>query len=151
MDAILGLEMEEQAHARSEHSHHHHHHHDEDHHHHDEDHHHGHHHHAHDHGHDDFASHVISVGSVEDADAFQDEIAAIASEFGVLRAKGRVDVAGKALPFVVQAVGRRVDGYFARDRDAASGRLVVIGMAGLDAVAIARRLGGQVLEDHASS
>ena len=38
-----------------------------------------------------------------------------------------------------------------RDRDAAAGRLVVIGMAGLDAVAIARRLGGQVLEDHASS
>jgi len=149
MDAILGLEMEDQAHARSEHSHHHHHHH-----HHDNEHDHDHEdadHHHHDHGHDDFASHVISVGSVEDADVFQKEIATIASEFGVLRAKGRVDVAGKALPFVVQAVGRRVDGYFARDRDSVSGRLVVIGMAGLDAAAIAGRLGGRILNDHASS
>ena len=142
MDAILGLEMEAQAHARSEHSHHHHHH--------DDDHDHDHHHH-HDHGHDEFASHVISVAPVEDAEAFQQQIAAIASEFGVLRAKGRVDVTGKVLPYVVQAVGRRVDGYFARDRDAVSGRLVVIGMAGLDVAAIAARLGGELMDGHASS
>ena len=143
MDAILGLEMETQAHARSEHSHHHHHHHDHV----DDDH----HHHDHDHGHDEFASHVIELGAVDDAEAFQAEIAAIASEYGVLRAKGRVSVAGKALPFVVQAVGRRVDGYFARDREPVAGRLVVIGMAGLDAGAIAARLGGTVTETHASS
>ena len=145
MDAILGLEMETQAHARSEHSHHHHHHHHHDHV--DDDH----HHHDHDHGHDEFASHVIELGAVDDAEALQAEIAAIASEYGVLRAKGRVSVAGKALPFVVQAVGRRVDGYFARDREAVAGRLVVIGMAGLDAGAIAARLGGTVTEIHASS
>ena len=145
MDAILGLEMETQAHARSEHSHHHHHHHHHDHV--DDDH----HHHDHDHGHDEFASHVIELGAVDDAEALQAEIAAIASEYGVLRAKGRVSVAGKALPFVVQAVGRRVDGYFARDREAVAGRLVVIGMAGLDAGAIAARLGGTVTETHASS
>ena len=144
MDAILGLEMEAQAHARSEHSHRHHHHH-----HHDDDH--DHHHHHHDHGHDEFASHVISVAPVADAEAFQRQIAAIAGEFGVLRAKGRVDVTGKALPYVVQAVGRRVDGYFARDRDAVSGRLVVIGMAGLDVAAIAARLGGELIDGHASS
>ncbi|MGC6452815.1 MAG: GTP-binding protein, partial [Candidatus Puniceispirillaceae bacterium] len=144
MDAILGLDMEVQAHARSEHSHHHHHHdHDHDHHH-DHD-------HDHDHGHDEFASHVIELGAVGDAEAFKAEIASMASEYGVLRAKGRVSVAGKALPFVVQAVGRRVDGYFARDREAAAGRLVVIGMAGLDAGAIAARLGGTVIETHASS
>ena len=146
MDAILGLEMESQAHARSEHSHHHHHDDDHDHHHGDHD-----HHHHHDHGHDEFASHVIELGAVDDAEAFQAEIAAIASAYGVLRAKGRVSVAGKALPFVVQAVGRRVDGYFARDREAVAGRLVVIGMAGLDAGAIAARLGGTVIETHASS
>ena len=145
MDAILGLEMETQAHARSEHSHHHHHHHHHDHV--DDDH----HHHDHDHGHDEFASHVIELGAVDDAEALQAEIAAIASEYGVLRAKGRVSVAGKALPFVVQAVGRRVDGYFARDREPVAGRLVVIGMAGLDAGAIAARLGGTVTETHASS
>ena len=144
MDAILGLEMESQAHARSEHSYHHHHHHDD----HDHEHH---HHHDHDHGHDEFASHVIRLGAVDDTAAFQAKIAAIAAEFGVLRAKGRVTVAAKALPFVVQAVGRRVDGYFARDREAVAGRLVVIGLAGLDADAIAARLGGTVIADHASS
>jgi len=140
MDAILGLEMEHQAHARSAQAHHHHHH-DDDH---D-------HHHHHDHGHDEFASHVIELDAVKDADLFQAEIATIASEFGVLRAKGRVNVAGKALPFVVQAVGRRVDGYFARDREAVAGRLVVIGMAGLDVDAIAARLDGRVIKGHASS
>ena len=70
----------------------------------------------------------------------------VASDFGILRAKGRVTVAGKALPFVVQAVGRRVDGYFARDRDGGQGRLVVIGMAGLDAAGIAARLGGRLID-----
>ena len=94
---------------------------------------------------------MIAVAPVGDAEAFQQQLAAIASEFGVLRAKGRVDVTGKALPYVVQAVGRRVDGYFARDRESVSGWLVVIGMAGLDADAIAARLGGTVIEAHASS
>ena len=93
----------------------------------------------------------VAAAPVEDAEAFQQQIAAVASEFGVLRAKGRVDVTGKALPYVVQAVGRRVDGYFARDRDPVSGRLVVIGMNGLDAAAIAARLGGELIDGHASS
>ena len=144
MDAILGLGMEDQAHARSEHSHHHHHHH----HHHDDD---GHHHHEHDHGHDEFASRIIALEEIGDVDAFQDSIAALASEFGILRVKGRVLVTGKALPYVVQAVGRRVDRYFARDHAAAAGRLVVIGMAGLDAASIATRLGGRLIDDDASS
>ena len=94
---------------------------------------------------------MIELGAVADADAFQAEIAAIAAEFGVLRAKGRVSVATKALPFVVQAVGRRVDGYFARDREAVAGRLVVIGMAGLDAAGIATRLGGRLTDGYAST
>jgi cobalamin biosynthesis protein CobW len=81
----------------------------------------------------------------------QQTIVALASEFGILRAKGRVAVAGKALPYVVQAVGRRVDGYFARDRDTVTGRLVVIGMAGLDVSAIAARLGGTLIDEDASS
>ena len=143
MDAILGLGMEDQAHARSEHSHHHHH--DDDH-----DHDHDHHHH-HDHGHDEFASRIIALDEIDDVEVFQQRIAALASEFGILRAKGRVAVAGKALPYVVQAVGRRVDGYFARDRDAGAGRLVVIGMAGIDVAGIATRLGGTLIDDHASS
>ena len=147
MDAILGLDMEEQAHHRAEHSHHHHHHHhDDDHTHDDDDHHHHHHHHHHEHGHDEFASHIIEVGEIADGDAFQQMISDMAGEFGVLRAKGRLQVTGKALPLVVQAVGRRVDGYFARDSEGTIGRMVVIGMAGLDAAAIAARLNGQLVE-----
>ena len=131
MDAILGLGMEEQAHARSEHSHHHHHH--------------------HEHGHDEFSSRIIALDEIDDVEAFEHTIAALALEFGILRAKGRVAVNGKALPYVVQAVGRRVDGYFARDRDVVSGRLVVIGMAGLDAAGIAARLDGRLIDEDASS
>ncbi|MDB3892485.1 cobalamin biosynthesis protein CobW [Alphaproteobacteria bacterium] len=143
MDAILGLDMEEQAHHRAQH-HHHHHHHDDDHDH-EHDHDHGHHHHEHEHGHDEFASHIIELGEIADGDALQAELGEIASTFGVLRAKGRLRVAGKALPLVVQAVGRRVDGYYAKDSEGTVGRLVVIGMAGLDASGIAARLGGKIV------
>ena len=146
MDAILGLDMEAQAHARSEHSHHHHHHHHDEEHHHDDD-----HHHHHEHGHDEFASYVISVSEIEDAETFQAIIADMAAEFGILRAKGRLSVTGKALPYIVQAVGRRVDGYYARGADGTHGQLVVIGLADLDADAIASRLGGQVIAGHAPS
>jgi cobalamin biosynthesis protein CobW len=145
MDAILGLGMEDQAHERAQHMHHHH---GDDH---DDDHDDEYHHHHHEHGHDEFASYVIALEGVEDAQTFQTSIAQMASEFGILRAKGRVPVSGKALPFVVQAVGRRVDGYFAREADNGGGQLVVIGLAGLDADAIAARLGGTVIAGHASS
>ena len=170
MEAILGIGMEEEAFARARHHHHHHYGHDHpdgahDHSHdhpdadghahaHAHDHHHSHSHahpHPHTHSHDEFASHVIEMGEVADADALCKTIEDMATGLGVLRAKGRVSVKGKALPFVVQAVGRRVDGYYARDADAATGRLVVIGLAGLDADAIAKRLGGKPLDGHAST
>lgn len=136
MDAILGLDMEEQAHHRAEHSHHHHHHHDD---HADDDHHH------HEHGHDEFASYIIELGEIEDGTALQESLTVMAGEFGILRAKGRLQIVGKALPLVVQAVGRRVDGYYAKDTTGTIGRLVVIGMAGLDANTIAARLGGKIV------
>jgi len=153
LDAVLGLDMEEQAHHRAQH--HHHHHHDDDHHHHEHDHEHGHHHgHDHEHGHDEFASHIIVLDDVADADELQRKLASLANSYGILRAKGRVKVTGKALPFVVQAVGQRVDGYYAPAESGTTGRLVVIGMAGLNAAAIASALGGVVMPDsvaHASS
>jgi cobalamin biosynthesis protein CobW len=138
LDAVLGLGMEEQAHHRA--AHHHHHHHDDD----DEDsHEHGH----HEHGHDEFASHIIALEPVDDAKTFQQKIATLASAYGVLRAKGRIAITGKAMPYVVQAVGTRVDGYYAPGSDGVVGRLVVIGMAGLNADAIAAELGGHVATD----
>lgn len=137
MDAILGLDMEDQAHARAEHAHHHHHHHDDD----DAD-----HHHEHEHGHDEFASFIISMGTVDSAATLIAQLADIAGQYGVLRAKGRLQEAGKALPLVVQAVGKRVDSYYARDAKAKVGQLVVIGLAGLDGEAIAKRLGGSLAD-----
>ena len=147
LDAVLGLDMEEQAHHRAQHHHHHHHHHHDDDHEHD-------HEHGHEHGHDEFASHIILLDDVSDADELQRQLADLANSHGILRAKGRLKVTGKALPFVVQAVGQRVDGYYAPAEGGTTGRLVVIGMAGLDAMAIANALGGVVMPDsgaHASS
>ena len=142
LSAVLGLDMEDEAHHRAKHHHHHQHHHD------DED-------HEHEHRHDEFASYIIALGKVEDAGSFQAQIRTLANSQGILRAKGRVPVEGKALPFVVQAVGQRVDGYFAPQpapvgNDSNAGRLVVIGLAGLDAAAIASQLGGSVIMDSGS-
>ena len=147
LDAILGLDMEDEAHHRAQHSHHHH---DADHHHeHEHDHAHK-HEHNHDHGHDEFASFIIDMPVVSSVAAIEAQLASIAAQHGVLRAKGRLTVTDKALPLVVQAVGRRVDSYFARDNEQRVGRLVVIGMAGLDANRIAAQLGGQVAHMPAS-
>ena len=143
LDAILGLDMEDEAHHRAQHSHHHH----------DADHHHEHEHdhaHKHEHGHDEFASFIIDMPVVDSVAAIEAQLASIAAQHGVLRAKGRLTVTDKALPLVVQAVGRRVDSYFARDNEQLVGRLVVIGMAGLDANRIAAQLGGQVAHMPAS-
>jgi cobalamin biosynthesis protein CobW len=139
LDAVLGLDMEAEAHHRAQHSHHHHDDHDD---HHDDD---DHHHHHHEHGHDEFTSFIVDMPTVGSATSIEASLTAIAHEFGVLRAKGRLRVDGKALPLVVQAVGRRVDSYFARDTQGVTGRLVVIGLAGLDATLIAERLGGQLM------
>jgi cobalamin biosynthesis protein CobW len=50
---------------------------------------------------------------------------------GVLRIKGAAEVAGKAAPAMVQAVGPRVETWFAKDARA-PGQVVVIGLAGFD-------------------
>lgn len=136
-DAILGLNMEEQAYERTNHSNHHDHHMDD----HDKDHH-------HDHSHDAFSSAIIVMPSVASADLIESQLSALASEFGVLRAKGRISVDGRALPLVIQSVGQRVDSYYARATEGTVDRLVVIGLDGLDGNAIAARLGGHLLDLH---
>ena len=134
VDAILGLNMDEADMARASHSHHHHHHdHDDD----DQDHDHDHSHdHSHEHGHDEFESFIITLDEISDADAFKAQLAAICAEYQILRAKGAMAVKGKALPLIIQAVGSRVDSYFARQPVTNAGALVVIGLAGLDQTAI---------------
>lgn len=110
--------------------HEHHHHHDEqDHHHDDHDHgdddHHDHHH------HDDFESHVLQVPAFEDLKSAEGRVKEAMALKGILRIKGAVRIEGKAAPAMVQAVGPRVETWFAADAQGA-GRLVVIGLKGLD-------------------
>lgn len=61
---------------------------------------------------------------------------------GVLRIKGAVAIDGKPAPAMVQAVGPRVETWFAAGAES-SGRLVVIGLRGFDLDAI-RALFGSV-------
>ena len=83
----------------------------------------------------------------------------LAGPGGMLRAKGFLAVKGKVAPLVIQAVGSRVDHYYAQldmtgadstgnnqnpDVAAGLGRLVVIGYADMDVSRLAERVGGQI-------
>jgi cobalamin biosynthesis protein CobW len=103
-----------------------------DHHHdHDDDHDHDHDHHHHDHDHDAFESHVVALPSVASLADLKARVEAAMALPGVLRIKGAVAVDGKPAPAMVQAVGPRVETWFARDARG-TGQLVVIGLAGFD-------------------
>ena len=98
-----------------------------------------------DHDHDDFESFTADIGALADPAVLEARIAAVARDHDVLRIKGFVEVPGKALRHVVQAVGSRVQRYYDRPWAAGEtrgGRLVVIGQRGLDRAAIAAALRG---------
>jgi cobalamin biosynthesis protein CobW len=93
-----------------------------------------------DHEHDDFDSFSIAV-EAPDRIVAEARIRAAMAVAGVLRIKGLVVLAGRATPLAVQAVGPRVESWF-RDEPAASPNLVVIGLAGMDRMAIEVALRG---------
>jgi cobalamin biosynthesis protein CobW len=97
------------------------------------------------HDHDDFDSFVVPLGEVDNPAALAARVAALGEKFDVLRVKGFAAVAGKPLRLLVQAVGARVTHHYDRPWGAAQarqGRLVVIGLKGLDRAAITRALSG---------
>jgi cobalamin biosynthesis protein CobW len=97
------------------------------------------------HDHDDFDSFVVPLGEIADPSALAARVAALAENFDVLRVKGFAAVAGKPLRLLVQAVGPRVTHQYDRPWAAAEprdGRLVVIGLKGLDHAAVTRALIG---------
>jgi len=97
------------------------------------------------HDHDDFDSFVVPVGEVAEPSALASRVAAAAEKFDVLRVKGFAAVAGKPLRLLVQAVGGRVTHQYDRPwraAEARQGRLVVIGLKGLDRAAVTRALAG---------
>ncbi|MBV1698589.1 MAG: cobalamin biosynthesis protein CobW [Hyphomicrobiales bacterium] len=95
------------------------------------------------HDHDDFDSFVVPIAEVDDPAVLNARVRALAENFDVLRVKGFAAVAGKPLRLLVQAVGARVTYQYDRAWDAAEarkGRLVVIGLKGLDRGAVTRAL-----------
>ena len=98
-----------------------------------------------DHDHDDFESFTLTLGPIADPGALQARIVAAIEAHDILRIKGFIDVPGKQMRHVVQAVGARVQRYYDRPwrgGEARLSRLVVIGERGLDRAAIAAALGG---------
>jgi cobalamin biosynthesis protein CobW len=97
------------------------------------------------HDHDEFESFVVDLTSVDDPQLLEDRITKTAADYNVLRIKGFVEVTGKDMRHVIQAVGPRVERYYDRPWDQSENRrsaLVVIGESGLDRVAIERALRG---------
>jgi cobalamin biosynthesis protein CobW len=92
-----------------------------------------------DHDHEDFFSFSVTLPEQASPDALLDNLLPVIADHDILRVKGFVAVAGKAMRLVLQGVGTRLSHYYDRDwrggEDRAT-RLVVIGKAGLDEAAI---------------
>ncbi len=72
-------------------------------------------------------------------------IAVVAEAHNVLRVKGFAAVTGKPMRLLIQAVGPRVNHYFDRpwgESEDRQGKVVVIGLKGLDHDAVAKSLSG---------
>ncbi len=98
-----------------------------------------------DHEHDDFDSFVIDIPAIGNPDDLARRVATAAEEQNVLRVKGFVEVGGKPMRLLVQAVGPRVNHYYDRAWTAGDdrrSRLVVIGLKGLNQQAIEKILIG---------
>jgi cobalamin biosynthesis protein CobW len=97
------------------------------------------------HDHDDFESFVLPLPEISDPARLAARIAAAAADASVLRVKGFAAVAGKPMRLLVQAVGPRVSHHYDRawtPAEARQGRLVVIGLRGLDRDGVVRTLLG---------
>ncbi|TQS72901.1 cobalamin biosynthesis protein CobW [Rhodobacteraceae bacterium] len=65
-----------------------------------------------DHEHDDFDTIVVDLGEVDDPQALQERVAAMAGALNILRVKGYVAVRSKPMRYLLQAVGTRVRGQY---------------------------------------
>ena len=100
------------------------------------------------HGHDEFVTFIAAPGPIHDPAALEARIRAAAAAHDVLRIKGFVDVPGKAMRHVVQAVGARVERYYDRPwrkGEARRSELVVIAERGIDAAAVSAALAGEAV------
>jgi cobalamin biosynthesis protein CobW len=98
-----------------------------------------------DHEHDEFDTLVVPIDEVDDPAAISKRIAEVAEAHNVLRVKGFAAVTGKPMRLLIQAVGPRVNYYFDRpwgESEDRQGKVVVIGLKGLDHDAVAKSLSG---------
>ena len=98
-----------------------------------------------DHDHDDFDTFVVPIDEVDDPASITQRIADLAEAHDVLRVKGFAAVTGKPMRLLIQAVGPRVNHYFDRPWGQAEnrqGKVVVIGLKGLDRDAVVKSLAG---------
>ena len=98
-----------------------------------------------DHDHDDFESFVLRLDPLASPQALMERLLPAIEQHDILRVKGFLAVAGKAMRHVVQAVGARLQHYYDRAwraDEARTGSLVVIGLKGLDRAAITRAIAG---------
>ena len=98
-----------------------------------------------DHDHDDFDTFVVPIAEVDDPAAITERIADIAQAHNILRVKGFAAIAGKPMRLLIQAVGPRVNHYYDRpwgEAEDRQGKIVVIGLKGLDREAVAKSLAG---------
>jgi cobalamin biosynthesis protein CobW len=97
------------------------------------------------HDHDDFDSFVVPLKEVADPAALAARVTALAEEFDMLRVKGFAAVANKPLRLLIQAVGTRVTHQYDRPwvaDEVREGKLVVIGLKGLDRAGVVHTLVG---------
>ena len=125
-EILLGIDANAQDDIHDREGHHHHHHHAEghDHHHHD--------HHHHHHDHDDFKSIIIKTPQFKDKSEAHAFVELILQRKGILRVKGKVAIENAVAPYIIQAVGKRLDSYFDKPSIANPSQLVVIGMHNAD-------------------
>ncbi len=98
-----------------------------------------------DHDHDDFETFAVRLPEINDLAALAASVSVLAQEHAVFRVKGFVAVKGKPMRLLMQAVGARVTHQYDRPWNASDlreGRLVVIGLKGLDRDAVTRTLLG---------
>ena len=97
------------------------------------------------HDHDDFDSFVVPLHPIADPALLAERVGRVAETHPVLRVKGFAAVTGKPMRLLVQAVGARVTHQYDRLWGATEerlGKLVVIGLKGLDRTAVTRILRG---------
>jgi cobalamin biosynthesis protein CobW len=91
------------------------------------------------HDHDDFVSFIAHPPPFASVDELRRRVTAALAIRGALRIKGHASVTGKAVAAVVQAVGSRVESWFAPGIQPSG--LVVIGLRDMDRAAVEARLG----------